>query len=173
MLYGGEFIEPFTAAVLGHSCNANTWIFFEGNELRVRSTMDIAAGTVLTVSFLQRYFDYIKERKEILLQNFNVDCDCPLCQKGNALPPEPFRTMIDNLKRDIPEKSLPSRIREIELTVAFTKDNEYGYETPGMGSLYGEAMYCYLENHDLLRSLKSCLVLCYLVLPASINLAHP
>ena len=173
MFYDDEYIEPFTAAVLSHSCNANTWIVFEGNELRVRSSMDIAAGTVLTAYFLKGYYDDIKKRKEILLRGFNIDCNCPLCQQGDLRPCSPTRGMLRNLDSNIPRRWESKRIRNLELTMREMKARGHGYKSPGMRLIYGDAMFYYFMINDLPRSLKSCLVLFYLIWPASITPAQP
>jgi hypothetical protein len=80
----GCSLDPF-AALVNHSCDPNSAIFFEGSELRVRSITTIAAGEEITISYINpnESFDF---RQDQLLSKYYFTCECKKCAKGTRGP---------------------------------------------------------------------------------------
>jgi len=66
---------------MNHSCDPNAAFFFEGPELRVRSTKLIPAGGEITISYIDptESFDF---RQEELKSKYFFECSCHKCEKG-------------------------------------------------------------------------------------------
>jgi hypothetical protein len=75
------------AALMNHSCDPNAAFFFEGPELRVRSTGVIPAGEEITISYTDptESFDF---RQEQLRSKYFFECNCKKCEKGASGPGE-------------------------------------------------------------------------------------
>ncbi|KAH0559366.1 hypothetical protein GP486_004117, partial [Trichoglossum hirsutum] len=82
----GSSLDP-DAAMMNHSCEPNTAFFFEGHELRVRSTTNILAGEELTISYIDptEHFDF---RHEELRSKYFFECSCKKCEKRVPGPGE-------------------------------------------------------------------------------------
>lgn len=66
---------------MNHSCDPNAGYFFEGPELRVRSTRTIRTEEERTISYIDPTtgFDY---RQEQLRLAYFFECKCKKCEKG-------------------------------------------------------------------------------------------
>jgi len=89
------------AALMNHSCDPNAAFFFEGPELRVRSTRIIPAGGEITISYINptESFDF---RQEQLRSKYFFECNCKKCEKGACGPGE-LRTGDPELDERIKE----------------------------------------------------------------------
>ncbi|KAK0620876.1 hypothetical protein B0T14DRAFT_481979 [Immersiella caudata] len=68
-----------TARFCSKNCEPNAFVFFEGNELRVRSLRQIAAGEEITVSYVDTNID-VAARREILQHEHFFECRCTRCK---------------------------------------------------------------------------------------------
>jgi SET and MYND domain-containing protein len=66
-------------AMINHSCDPNAHVFFEGDQLRVRSLKDIAAGEEITISYVPPMLN-VANRKILLDHMFFFDCYCESCE---------------------------------------------------------------------------------------------
>lgn len=62
-------------SLINHCCDENAVIFFEGRELRCRALKDIAAGTEITVCYLDARQDVL-HRRRTLRERFYFSCGC-------------------------------------------------------------------------------------------------
>lgn len=76
VLHIGTYLEPF-ASIIQRSCDGNAWFIFKGNELEVRATKDIEAGSEILTT-VPRSHDY-EERTKLLKDLWNKTCSCKLC----------------------------------------------------------------------------------------------
>lgn len=72
---------------MNHSCEPNADYFFEGPELRVRSTRTIPLGKEITISYIDSTFGF-DFRQEQLRSTYFFDCKCQKCEKGPTGPGE-------------------------------------------------------------------------------------
>ncbi|KAK4445990.1 hypothetical protein QBC34DRAFT_305746 [Podospora aff. communis PSN243] len=66
-------------AVINHSCEPNAFVFFEGNELKVRSLREIAPGEEITISYVDKNIDVAARRKLLQHEHF-FECRCIRCR---------------------------------------------------------------------------------------------
>lgn len=65
----------YVVSLINHSCDENTHIFFEGNELRVRSVRSLKAGDEIFVCYTDARADVL-QRRDDLKKFFRIDCNC-------------------------------------------------------------------------------------------------
>jgi hypothetical protein len=80
----GSSLDPF-AALMNHSCDPNSTVFFEGPELRVRSIKTIAPGEEITISYMDPNESF-ELRQDHLLSKYHFTCKCQKCEKGRCSP---------------------------------------------------------------------------------------
>jgi hypothetical protein len=80
----GSSLDPF-AALINHSCDPNSAVFFEVSELRVRSIMAIAPGEEITISYTN-HNESFHFRQDQLLSKYHFTCKCQKCEKGRCTP---------------------------------------------------------------------------------------
>jgi hypothetical protein len=80
-VYLGTTLNP-VISLLKHSCEPNVFIFFEGNQLRVRSVKPLQAGEEMSRSYTWTEDSYFARQRDLLLQrDFRCDCQCyVICQ---------------------------------------------------------------------------------------------
>jgi len=62
-------------AVINHSCEPNAFVFFQGNQLRVRSLKKIAAGQEIIVCYIDPTL-HMGARRELLQRKHFFECQC-------------------------------------------------------------------------------------------------
>lgn len=62
-------------ATINHSCDPNAHVFFEGNQLFVRSIKKIEPGEEITISYIEPTFEVAK-RQDILKHEYFFECSC-------------------------------------------------------------------------------------------------
>ena len=62
-------------AMINHSCDPNAFVYFEGNELRVRSIRPITAGEEITICYVDPTL-ILTARKAFLQREYFFDCSC-------------------------------------------------------------------------------------------------
>ena len=62
-------------AMINHSCDPNTFVYFEGNQLRVRSIRPISAGEEITICYVDPTL-ILTARKAFLQREYFFDCSC-------------------------------------------------------------------------------------------------
>ncbi|KAF8847163.1 hypothetical protein BDZ45DRAFT_351133 [Acephala macrosclerotiorum] len=77
----GIYLDPFVCGIKD-SCEANAWVVFEGNELRVRALKSILAGTELSISWSRGSLADWDAHRAILAENIDLDCKCVVCENG-------------------------------------------------------------------------------------------
>jgi hypothetical protein len=80
----GSSLDPF-AALINHSCEPNSAVFFEGPELRLRSGPAIALGEEITISYIDPNQSF-NVRQEQLASKYHFTCKCKKCEKGACRP---------------------------------------------------------------------------------------
>ena len=80
----GSSLDPF-AALMNHSCDPNSAVFFDGPELRVRSLKPIAPDEEVTISYTEPKdsFDF---RQHQLISKYHFTCKCEKCENGACKP---------------------------------------------------------------------------------------
>ncbi|KFY46337.1 hypothetical protein V494_00491 [Pseudogymnoascus sp. VKM F-4513 (FW-928)] len=71
------------ASFANHSCNPNAFIFFERNQLRMRSLRPIRAGEEITLSYIDLGAG-IRMRDETLKNGYSIVCECSRCRRETA-----------------------------------------------------------------------------------------
>ena len=62
-------------AMINHSCGPNAFVYFEKNQLRVRSIKPIAAGEEITICYVDPALT-LTARKAFLQREYFFDCSC-------------------------------------------------------------------------------------------------
>jgi SET and MYND domain-containing protein len=89
------------AAGINHSCDPNSAVFFEGQDLRVRSIRAIAPEEEITISYIDPNWSF-NARQEQLASKYHFICKCTKCEKG-ACRPGDLITGNDEVDRRIKE----------------------------------------------------------------------
>ncbi|KUJ13031.1 SET domain-containing protein [Mollisia scopiformis] len=148
MGFMGDCIDPF-ASLIKHSCDGNTWLVFEGTELRCRAMRRIQAGTELTMSYIRPSTPSFIERREKLRQTWNIDCKCSLCQYPS---PEPLGDLKKQLtrynthpKEGITFTNQQPTLDEIQKDIEQMKAAGFGAATLPMLALHRLALWAHLS----------------------------
>ncbi|KAG0328377.1 SET and MYND domain-containing protein 3 [Podila humilis] len=93
----GLYIQSM--AFMNHSCVPNCVYIFKGPRVECRVIRDIQPGEEMTISYIDQ-IGTTKERQRQLKEQYNFNCECPLCQYFPANPlkqaqEEPLRDIID------------------------------------------------------------------------------
>ena len=97
----GSCLDP-VASLINHSCDPNSDVYFEGLELRVRSTRTIAAGEEITMSYID-HTEGFEFRRNQLRTCYRFTCNCKICEKG-ATGPREFRSGDSEFDRQVKEE---------------------------------------------------------------------
>jgi len=62
-------------AMMNHDCHPNAFVFFEGNQVRVRALRAIPAGGEIFVSYMDPRLGVLRRRADLLKTQF-IDCHC-------------------------------------------------------------------------------------------------
>jgi len=95
----GAALDLVTATI-NHSCDPNAFVFFEGNQLRVRSLKRIPAGGEITICYVDPTIDVVMRQELLKLDHF-FDCNCSRCKAENKEYTVLLKTKanIDGLRR--------------------------------------------------------------------------
>jgi len=72
----------------------NAWWFFEGRQLRVRASKDIAAWEEIAFTYGQVLISDFAARKHVHDLSYNFNCNCELCKKEPLGPTAALRARI-------------------------------------------------------------------------------
>jgi len=73
-----------TVAMINHSCDPNAFLYFEGNEARVRSLRKIPAGEEILISYVDPSMSVFRRREKLRDEHF-FECGCE--SGSHPLPP--------------------------------------------------------------------------------------
>ncbi|KAJ5666982.1 hypothetical protein N7462_011391 [Penicillium macrosclerotiorum] len=76
----GLYLHPY-AALMNHSCDYNSTVGFDGEELFVKAIRPIKKGEQIFISYIDTTTPNEVRRKE-LSERYFFDCQCPKCAKG-------------------------------------------------------------------------------------------
>jgi hypothetical protein len=159
------FVDPFVSKIT-HSCNPNSWCVFDGKDLNVRATRDIAAGEELTINYTSREEENFERRQNNLKAYWNIDCNCSLCNKGALGPDGELREKVLYLIKLGPSAGGTYRIEE-RMQRAIGDMNAYGFSGGStlMVQLYRVAIHIDVHNKVPEKALKKTLLLYFQVEP--------
>jgi hypothetical protein len=162
----GGYIDPFTS-LINHDCNANTWVIFERNELRVRALRDIPAGTELTNDYNVPTLSDDDLHKKTLAKKWNIECNCAIDEKGPVGLTGELKSTVTKFKLSPlnKNKSLQEQ-QEVEQAIEDMIKAGFGYGTKPMEILQKHAMWDQIDNFNFTQALQTCLKIYYLILPA-------
>lgn len=86
----GIYLHPY-AALINHSCDYNSVVGFDGDELFVKAVRPIKKGEQILISYIDASGPYKVRRKELSNRYF-FDCQCSKCSKGTDTPEDRFLT---------------------------------------------------------------------------------
>ena len=84
-------MHPY-AALINHSCESNSVVGFDGDELFVKAVRPIKGGEQVFISYIDASNPYGVRRRE-LLERYYFDCQCSKCFKGRDTPEDKYLTM--------------------------------------------------------------------------------
>lgn len=93
--YIGVYLHPY-AALINHSCDYNSVVVFDGEELSVKAVRPIKKGEQIFISYIDTTYPYDTRRKE-LSERYFFHCRCSKCLLGtDALGDGYIETAKDN-----------------------------------------------------------------------------
>jgi hypothetical protein len=162
----GGYLDPFTS-LINHDCNANTWIIFERNELRVRALRDIPAGMELTNNYNVPQRNNHELHKKTLSKKWNIECNCAIGEKVPVGLTGELKSTVTkfelrplNIKKSIEEQ------QEVKQAIEDMIKARVGYGTKPMETLHRHALWDQIDNGNITQALQTCLKIYYLILPA-------
>lgn len=84
-------MHPY-AALMNHSCEFNSVVGFDGDELFVKAVRPIKNGEQILISYIDATNPYGVRRKE-LSERYYFDCQCSKCFKGRDTPEDKYLTI--------------------------------------------------------------------------------
>lgn len=87
-------MHPY-AALINHSCDYNSVVGFDGDELFVKAVRPIKKGEQIFISYVDASSPYRVRQKELSKRYF-FDCQCSKCSKGTDTPEDRFSTTSSN-----------------------------------------------------------------------------
>lgn len=86
----GLYFHPY-AALINHSCDYNSVVGFDGDELFVKAIQPIKKGEQIFISYIDTTSHY-KIRQKELSERYFFDCQCSKCKQGTDGPEDSFLT---------------------------------------------------------------------------------
>lgn len=86
----GLYLHPY-AALINHSCDYNSTVGFDGDELFVKAVRPIKKDEQIFISYIDATSPYDVRRNE-LSERYYFDCQCSKCLKGTDTPEDKFLT---------------------------------------------------------------------------------
>lgn len=86
----GLYLHPY-AALINHSCDFNSTVGFDGDELFVKAVRPIKKDEQIFISYIDASNPYHIRHKE-LSERYYFDCQCSKCFKGTDTPEDSFLT---------------------------------------------------------------------------------
>lgn len=136
---------------------------FQGNELCVRATKQIQAGSEIYIT-CPNYYDY-EERTTLLKKLWNKSCDCQLCLQGPLGPSGALRQRVFDT---VIYKKAPYKASEIELLIKDMHVAGFNHSADLMRYAYAAALTAYVQNMQTADALKTSLILYYLIEPRTV-----
>lgn len=90
----GLYLHPY-AALINHSCEYNSTVGFDGEEIFVKAIRPIQKDEQIFISYIDTTTPLEVRRKE-LSERYFFDCQCPKCAKGTDTPEDRFSTPVDD-----------------------------------------------------------------------------
>lgn len=87
-------MHPY-AALINHSCDYNSVVGFDGDELFIKAVRPIKKGEQILISYVDASSPYEVRQKE-LSERYFFDCQCSKCSKGTDTPEDRFLTTSPN-----------------------------------------------------------------------------
>lgn len=84
----GLYLHPY-AALMNHSCDYNSVVGFDGDELYVSPIRPIKQGEQIFISYIDTTAPYNTRQRE-LSERYYFDCRCSKCAKGTDGPQDSF-----------------------------------------------------------------------------------
>ncbi|KAJ9361721.1 hypothetical protein C8Q69DRAFT_221290 [Paecilomyces variotii] len=101
----GLYLHPY-AAFINHSCDYNSVVGFDGDELFIKATRPIKADEQIFISYVDATYPYNVRRKE-LAERYYFECNCSKCEQGKETREDQFLpTSLDpSTLEDIDERA--------------------------------------------------------------------
>jgi hypothetical protein len=157
----GFYVEPFIH-IIQQSCDGNARCAFSGNELHVRATKDIDAGSEITIRHPLAY-DFV-QRAQLLRDYWKISCTCSLCLIGPIGPTGALRQRIMELIT-LDRKGKAARLPDIISAIQDMDAAGFTYAADLRFHLHFSALHGYLASKQAADALKACLTIRYLVEP--------
>ncbi|KAJ5112417.1 Zinc finger MYND-type [Penicillium argentinense] len=99
----GLYMHPY-AALINHSCDFNSTVGFDGEELFVKAIRPIKKNEQIFISYIDTTTPKEVRCKE-LSERYFFDCKCPKCEKGTDTPEDRFedtskdKSVLDEAER--------------------------------------------------------------------------
>lgn len=84
----GLYLHPF-AALMNHSCDYNSVVGFDGDQLFVKAIRPIQKDEQIFISYVDTTSPYERRRAE-LRERYYFDCRCSKCEQGPGGPADKF-----------------------------------------------------------------------------------
>lgn len=159
----GYFLEPLTSMV-AHSCDPNSFIVFEGNELRIRTLRDISANEELTLDWAFGN-GHVKARRLPNEAFYNIKCKCRICEQGGMGLSGPLFKKSEELIASFDAKRTGVEV-EIERHITNIRESGYGWGVSPLWYLHSLLFRRYLEIKKFDTCICYCLKIRYLIEPA-------
>lgn len=91
----GLYLHPY-AALINHSCEYNSVVGFDGDELYVTAIRPIKQGEQIFISYIDTTNPYNTRQKE-LAERYYFDCRCSKCMNGTNTPEDSFLSTPSDL----------------------------------------------------------------------------
>ena len=163
----GYCLEPFVA-LINHSCEPNAHYVFEGTELRVRASRDIAEGEEVTFSYLGQVGDY-EGRRQLLQKLWKIRCACSVCTEclwtedygfGRSMP---ALDMLRAAIRGVYTSRLPPRPDNLAFAIGVLERSSSGFCIPAMLEAHQLLILLYTNVGNVEEALKTALKTRFLV----------
>lgn len=90
----GLYLHPY-AALINHSCDYNSVVGFDGDELFVKAVRPVKKDEQIFISYIDASGPYDVRRKE-LSERYYFDCQCSKCFKGTDTPEDKFLETLND-----------------------------------------------------------------------------
>lgn len=170
MVFAGSYIDPFVS-LMKDSCDGNTWIVFEGNELRCRALKNINANTELTISRIRPLHPNFEGRC-LEMDILGINCECELCQNPSPEPEGDLKSRLSKY-RPYPDKRIVYNdmcltLDQLQEDIKSMTNAGFGFATVPMLLLHKLAMDAYMVNSQMAEALKLALKIFFVVEPAQV-----
>jgi hypothetical protein len=165
----GYCLEPFVA-LINHSCEPNAHYVFEGTELRVRASRNIAKSEEVIFSYLGQVGDY-EGRRQLLQRLWGIRCTCPVCAECLWNDDYGFRAATEELGlvraaiRGVYTSRPPPSPDSLAFAIGVLECQGRGYGVPSMLEAHQLLILLHTNNNNVQEALKVALKTRYVVEP--------